>query len=400
MKDLLPLLEQVAEAGQAARSSSPRTSTARRSPRSSSTSSAARSRSCAVKAPGFGDRRKEMLKDIAILTGGQVDHRGPRPQARERSRCKDLGRAKRITIDKDNTTIVDGAGKKADIEGARRSRSASRSRTPPATTTARSSRSASPSSSAASRSIKVGAATETEMKEKKARVEDALHATRAAVEEGIVPGGGVALIRAQHGAREAQALGDEQHVRRQHRPPRARGAAPPDRAERAASKARSSVRRSRRARARSASTPRPTSTRTSSRPASSTRPRSCARRCRTRRRVAALMLTTEALDRRAARRRSRRPPAAAAAAAAWVAWAAWAAWAAWGCKQSRFPIAFVAIRKGPWGNPGPFSFGRGANRVSLGANRLSFAGGAPPRCISVRGMASLRFAFVARARSF
>ena len=101
---------------------------------------------CAVKAPGFGDRRKAMLEDIAILTGGKADHRGPRHQARERHASKDLGRRQDgSSIDKDNTTIVEGAGKKRRHQGPRSSRSARRSRTPPPTTTARSCRSGWPS---------------------------------------------------------------------------------------------------------------------------------------------------------------------------------------------------------------------------------------------------------------
>ena len=148
----------------------------------------------AVKAPGFGDRRKAMLEDIAILTGGKVISEDLGIKL-ENVQLSDLGRAKKITIDKDNTTIVEGAGKQADIEGRVKTIRAQIEET----------------SSDYDREklqerlaklvggvavIKVGAATETEMKEKKARVEDAMHATRAAVEEGIVPGGGVALVRA------------------------------------------------------------------------------------------------------------------------------------------------------------------------------------------------------------
>ena len=149
---------------------------------------------CAVKAPGFGDRRKEMLKDIAILTGGQAvtEDLGLKLESLT---LKDLGRAKRITIDKDNTTIVEGAGKKADIEGR-----VKQIRVQIEDTTSEYDREKLQERLAklvgGVAVIRVGAATETEMKEKKARVEDALHATRAAVEEGIVPGGGVALIRA------------------------------------------------------------------------------------------------------------------------------------------------------------------------------------------------------------
>ncbi|MBC8029842.1 MAG: chaperonin GroEL [Pyrinomonadaceae bacterium] len=148
----------------------------------------------AVKAPGFGDRRKAMLEDIAILTGGKVISEDLGIKL-ENVKLEDLGRAKKITIDKDNTTIVEGNGKQSDIEGRVKTLRAQIDET----------------SSDYDREklqerlaklvggvavIKVGAATETEMKEKKARVEDAMHATRAAVEEGIVPGGGVALVRA------------------------------------------------------------------------------------------------------------------------------------------------------------------------------------------------------------
>ncbi|MCY1042146.1 chaperonin GroEL [Corallococcus sp. bb12-1] len=147
----------------------------------------------AVKAPGFGDRRKEMLKDIATLTGGMVvsEELGHKY---ENLNLTDLGRAKRITVDKDNTTIVDGSGQKADIEGRIKL-----IRTQIETVTSDYDREKLQERMAklvgGVAVINVGAATEVEMKEKKARVEDALHATRAAVEEGIVPGGGVAYIR-------------------------------------------------------------------------------------------------------------------------------------------------------------------------------------------------------------
>jgi chaperonin GroEL len=149
---------------------------------------------CAVKAPGFGDRRKEMLKDIAVLTGGQAITEDLGLKL-ENVTLKDLGRAKRITVDKDNTTIVEGAGKKVDIEAR-----VKQIRTQIEDTTSDYDREKLQERLAklvgGVAVVKVGAATESEMKEKKARVEDALHATRAAVEEGIVPGGGVALIRA------------------------------------------------------------------------------------------------------------------------------------------------------------------------------------------------------------
>ncbi len=147
----------------------------------------------AVKAPGFGDRRKEMLKDIAVLTGGQVisEELGNKF---ENVTLNDLGRAKRVKIDKDNTTLVDGAGKKADIEGRLKLiRNQIEETTSDYDKEKLQERVAKLAGGVAV--VKVGAATETEMKEKKARVEDALHATRAAVEEGIVPGGGVAYVR-------------------------------------------------------------------------------------------------------------------------------------------------------------------------------------------------------------
>jgi len=148
---------------------------------------------CAVKAPGFGDRRKEMVKDIATLTGGQViaEELGIKL---DQVTVKDLGRAKRVVVDKDNTTIVDGAGKKADIEARiKQIRTQVEETTSDYDKEKLQERLAKLAGGVAV--IHVGAATETEMKEKKARVEDALHATRAAVEEGIVPGGGVAYLR-------------------------------------------------------------------------------------------------------------------------------------------------------------------------------------------------------------
>ncbi len=154
--------------------------------------------SCAaVKAPGFGDRRKEMLKDIAVLTGGQVvsEELGIKLES---ITLNDLGRAKRISIDKENTTLADGAGKKPDIKGRIDViRKQIEDTTSDYDREKLQERLAKLVGGVAV--IKVGAASEIEMKEKKARVEDALHATRAAVEEGIVPGGGVALIRAQSG---------------------------------------------------------------------------------------------------------------------------------------------------------------------------------------------------------
>ncbi|TFG46760.1 MAG: chaperonin GroEL [Gemmatimonadales bacterium] len=149
----------------------------------------------AVKAPGFGDRRKEMLLDIAKLTGGKVisEELGFKL---ENAVLDDLGSAKRVTVDKDNTTLVDGKGKEGDVQGRiKEIRAAIEKSTSDYDREKLQERLAKLAGGVAV--INVGAATETEMKEKKARVEDALHATRAAVEEGIVPGGGVALIRAQ-----------------------------------------------------------------------------------------------------------------------------------------------------------------------------------------------------------
>jgi chaperonin GroEL len=161
----------------------------------------------AVKAPGFGDRRKEMLRDIAVLTGGQVISEEVGFKL-ENATLNDLGRAKRVVIDKDNTTIVDGRGKEGDIQGRiNEIKAAVEKSTSDYDREKLQERLAKLSGGVAV--INVGAATETEMKEKKARVEDALHATRAAVEEGIVAGGGVALIRAQPALEKIRGTDDE-----------------------------------------------------------------------------------------------------------------------------------------------------------------------------------------------
>ncbi|HEX4338529.1 MAG TPA: chaperonin GroEL [Polyangiaceae bacterium] len=163
---------------------------------------------CAVKAPGFGDRRKEMLKDIAMLSGGQViaEELGLKL---ENVTISDLGRAKTVKVDKDNTTIVDGAGKKDKIKARQQEiRAQIENTTSDYDREKLQERLAKLVGGVAV--IKVGAATETEMKEKKARVEDALHATRAAVEEGIVPGGGVALLRAQKALEKLTDVPEEQ----------------------------------------------------------------------------------------------------------------------------------------------------------------------------------------------
>ncbi|MBX3702886.1 MAG: chaperonin GroEL [Steroidobacteraceae bacterium] len=165
---------------------------------------------CAVKAPGFGDRRKEMLKDIAILTGGTViaEEVG---LSLEKATLNDLGKAKKIVAEKENTTIIDGAGKSSEIKGRiEQIRRQIDEATSDYDKEKLQERVAKLSGGVAV--IKVGAATEIEMKEKKARLEDALHATRAAVEEGVVPGGGVALVRVQKSLDKLTGANEDQNV--------------------------------------------------------------------------------------------------------------------------------------------------------------------------------------------
>ena len=221
-----------------------------------------------MKAPGFGDRRKRMLEDIAILTGGEVitEEMGLKL---ENTQISQLGRARRVVVAKDTTTIVDGAGDADAIKGRINQIKAEIENTDSDFDREKlQERLAKLSGGVAV--VKVGAATETEMKEKKHRVEDALQATRAALEEGIVPGGGVALLEATDGHQPRRHRHRRREDRRAHRPARARGAAPPDRGER---RLRGLGRRQRgphAPRPATASTRPPASTSTWSAPASST----------------------------------------------------------------------------------------------------------------------------------
>jgi chaperonin GroEL len=207
MKDILPLLEKVARAGKPLMIISEETEG-----EVLATLVVNKIRgtlqTAAVKAPGYGDRRKEMLEDIAILTGGKAITEDLGIKL-ENVKLEDLGRAKRVRIDKDNTTIVEGAGKTADLQ-ARIAQLKKQIETTDSDYDKEKLQERLAKLAGGVAVINVGAATETEMKEKKARVEDALHATRAAVEEGIVPGGGVALLRCVDALAKMKLSGDEQ----------------------------------------------------------------------------------------------------------------------------------------------------------------------------------------------
>ena len=329
---------------------------------------------CAVKAPGFGDRRKEMLKDIADPHRRPGDHRGPRPQAREPSRSR-ISAAPSASPSTRTTPRSSTAPARRRTSRRASSRSARRSRTPPSDYDREKLQERLAKLVGGVAVIKVGAATETEMKEKKARVEDALHATRAAVEEGIVPGGGVALIRALP-ALDKLKLSDGAAVRRQHHPPRDRGAAAPDRAERR----RRGLDRRQQGQGGQGRVRLQRRDRQLRGPDQGRRHRpdqGRAHRAAERGVGGVADAHHRGADRRASEGGGRTATVAAAAAAAWAAWVAWAAWAAWACSSRCGRLGHVAdwtrswlrlrSKRGPWGNPGPFVFW--STRKKLAARR-------------------------------
>ena len=277
-----------------------------------------------MKAPGFGDRRKAMLQDMAVLTGGQVISEEVGLKL-DNATLDLLGGAKRVIITKDNTTIVDGAGESADVQGRINQIKAEIDNTDSDWDREKlQERLAKLSGGVAV--IKVGAATEVELKEKKHRIEDALSATRAAIEEGVVAGGGTALLR----GRDAVAAVVKQLSRRRGhgRPTVWKALEAPALliAENAGLAGAIMVRQIESETGTSASTRPRASSRTWSRPASSIPPRSPAPRCRTRPRSR----PSSSPPRPSWPTSPRRPPRPCRVVAAWAVWVAWVAWAAWG----------------------------------------------------------------------
>ena len=272
----------------------------------------------AVKAPGFGDRRKAMLQDIAILTGGQAISEDLGIKL-ENVNLSMLGRAKKVMIDKENTTIVNGAGKKADIEArVQQIKAQIEETTSDYDREKLQERLAKLAGGVAV--IRVGGATEVEVKERKDRVDDAMHATRAAVEEGIVPGGGVALLRASEQLKRIKTAERRPEDRRRDRAQGAVARRPArSRSTPAKTAPSSSARSSRRTSTRTASTRRTANTATSSPRASSTRPRWSAPRSRTRPPSPALLITTEAMVAEVPKKNAAAAPPCPRA-AAWAAW--------------------------------------------------------------------------------